>query len=277
VRRTGVRTPSSASVTKLEPRSQRPSYTRLQGVGRTFAMLEALAVRPQTATELAEELGLSWTTLYRGLASLVELGYVERHGDQYAIGMRLYALGSTYLPKLALNRAARPYLHAASTLTGSVAQLIQRDERRSVVLSAFESRADRVPETSVGNNFPLHCGSKGHVLLTYAQDDFLEEYLSRPLERLTPETITDPDVLRHRLETVREQGYAITDRDVRVFSSSVAAPVFDRAGTTIASVTLVVPPQELREQCQRLVGLVKQTAAGVTRSLRTEAVRQAQG
>jgi len=69
---------------------------------------------------------------------------------------------------------------------------------------------DRVPETSVGHNFPLHCGSKGHVLLSYAGDEFIDEYLSRPLTALTSETITDPAALRDRLIRVRTQGYAIT-------------------------------------------------------------------
>ncbi|MCW3010227.1 MAG: hypothetical protein JWO90_631 [Solirubrobacterales bacterium] len=223
-----------------------------------------------TATALATRLEMNWSTLYRNLSSLAELGYVERRGDHYAIGMRLYALGSAFLPELALNNVARPHLHAASTVTRSVAQLITRDDRRSVVLAACEASAGHVPETSIGNNFPLHCGSKGHVLLTYADEAFVDEYLSRPLERLTPETITDPGLLRDRLAQVRAQGYAVTERDVRSFSSSVAAPVFDRSGTTVASVTLVVRPEDLRVQRPRLVQLVRQTATAISRSLRSQ-------
>jgi hypothetical protein len=55
------------------------------------------------------------------------------------------------------------------------------------------------------------------VLLTYADADFVDDYLSRPLESLTPMTIVDPAVLRKRFDQIRERGWAVTDRDVRPF------------------------------------------------------------
>jgi DNA-binding IclR family transcriptional regulator len=241
----------------------------LQGVGRAFAVLEQLAERPQTPSEVARALGMKWTTAYRTLMSLKQMGYIETDPQtgRYAVGVRTYALGSKYIASLGVHHLAQPYLHAASTASGATAQLVKRDHRNSVVLSVHEARTNHVPEATVGCNYPLHCGSKGRVLLAHADVEFIDAYLRRRLEALTPMTITDPQVLRERLRVIRERGYEISDRDTRVFSSSVAAPVTDSTGSVVASITLIVQPHELHEQQSRLVPLVVRTAQGVSRAL----------
>lgn len=238
-------------------------------MGRAFALLEQIADQPMRPSDLARTLDMKWTTAHRTLTYLASMGYVERDDNtgQYHIGVRAYALGSSYIPRLRLAEMARPYLHAASIVGHATAQLVKRDHRRSVVLGVCDPGRDHVPETTVGCNFPLHCGSKGHVLLAFATADFVDAYLDRRLEQLTPYTVVDSDVLRQRLDHVRTHGYALTDRDVRIFSSSVAAPVADHAGNVVASVTLVVPPEDLRERAHHLAEIVVRTARSISHSL----------
>jgi DNA-binding IclR family transcriptional regulator len=243
---------------------------KLQAVGRAFAVLEQLGDGPMRASEVSRSLGLPWASGHRLLTYLTEMGYLDRDAvtRRYSLGVRAYSLGSSYLARLPLHHVSHPYLEAAATVAGATAQLVKRDHRRSVVLSVVEARRHHLPETTVGCNFPLHCGSKGHVLLAHTEPAFVEDYLSQPLEALTPMTIVDPDILRQRFADVRAQGYAVTDRDVRLFASSVAAPVFDGNGDAVASITLVVRPPELRKRRRQLVEVVLRTAQGVSGLLR---------
>lgn len=240
-----------------------------QSVGRALAVLEQLAHEPLRASEIARRLSIKWTTAYRTLTYLRKVGYIERDPvtNVYSIGVHTYWLGSSYIARSQLHDAARPYLEAASAVAGATAQLVKRDQRNAVVLSVCEAHRDHVPETSVGCNFPLHCGSKGHVLLAYADDDFREDYLAGPLEALTPKTIVDPDVLRQRFDRIRKVGFAVTDRDVRLFSSSVAAPVFGVDSKVVASITLVVSPHELRKRQRQLIDAAMRAAIGTSRLL----------
>jgi DNA-binding IclR family transcriptional regulator len=248
-----------------EPRSGRD----LQGVGRAFAVLEQVGDRPMRASDIARNLGLPWATTHRLLTYLTERGYLERDAAdrRYSIGVRAYSLGSSYLARLPLHHVSHPYLEAAATVSRATAQLVKRDHRRSVILSVAEAPRHHMPEATIGCNYPLHCGSKGHVLLAYADPAFVDDYLDRPLETLTPMTIVDPAVLRERFAEVRARGYAVTDRDVRLFSASVAAPVFGRTDEVVASLTLLVSPPELRKRQSELVELVLRTARGVSRLL----------
>jgi DNA-binding IclR family transcriptional regulator len=249
----------------LDPRSKR-QYADLQGLGRAMAIVEQLADHPMRAKELAEALGIKWTTAYRTLAYLCDHGYLYRDPvtGVYSIGARLFSIGSSYVASHPIVQAARPYLKEAVDETDTIGQLVQRDRYRAVALLALEASSESIPKTAIGFHFPLHCGSKGRVLLAYESRDFVDEYLARPLEMLTPHTVTDSDLLRAVLAEIREQGYAVTRRDVQLHTGSVAAPVFDSRDVVIASLSLIANFSDLEEREARLVDAVLQAARSVS-------------
>ena len=240
--------------------------TSLQGVGRAFDVLEAVADRPMTATDVSHALNIKWATAHRTLSYLLSRGYLERDEQTgtYHIGARAYSIGGAYLTDLPIVRMARAHLPNAVDESGATAQLVKRDGDRSVVLSVFEPRTNSLPETSVGYNFPLNCSSKGHVLLAYADDAVVDEFLAGPLPALTPYSITDPRKLRARLELVRRRGYAATARDTRLFSGSVSAPVHQADGRVVACVTLIVPAALVEQLMPRLIDTATRTAEAIS-------------
>src|SRR5262249_42058268 len=88
-------------------------------------------------------------------------------------------------------------------------------------------------------HFPLHCGSKGQLLLAFEERAFIEAYLARDLERLTSDTITDPNLLRVRLEKIRRAGVAVTVADVQPFTGSMSAPIRNASGQVIAALCFI--------------------------------------
>lgn len=238
----------------------------LQGLERAFAILERLAERPMRAKELADLLGLKWATAHRTLTFLRHsecLAYEDATG-LYRIGPRLYYLGSAYLGSVPLVTAALPLLRIASRETGATAQLVVRYRRRSMNLIVVESTGHIVPRSTIDFHFPLHCGSKGRVLLAYADDEFIEQYLSVPLETLTENTLTNSEELRRRLRNIRLQGYEVTQGDVQVSTGSVAAPIQDATGKMIAAITLIVGIQQLERLEDQLIDTVLRTARSIS-------------
>src|SRR2546429_337922 len=92
---------------------------------------------------------------------------------------------------------------------------LQGAGRALSVLEAVAHKPEAIPKTTPEFHFPLHTGSKGHVLLAPSEPEVLEALLERPLVALTDRSITDPGELRARLDDVRAQGYAITREDVQ--------------------------------------------------------------
>lgn len=241
-------------------------YPALQGLERAMLVVEKLADQPMRAKDLADSLGLKWTTAHRTLTYLRRNGYLIRDEPTgvYYVGPRLYYVGSSYLASLPVVNASRGYLQLAAQETSATVQLVQRYGRRSMNLLVVESQGQVVANTTIGFHFPLHCGSKGQVLLAFESPEFRDDYLKGPFERLTSHTVTDSTQLRRRLEQIREQGYAATKGDVQLSTGSVAAPVYDAAGSVIASVTLIVSYNAFDELKQGLVDVALRTSQAIS-------------
>ena len=240
-------------------------YTELQGLGRAVDLLDSIAVQPQRPKELADGLGLKWTTAYRTLAFLRDAGYIHRDEGTgvYSIGNRLHSIGTAYLATHPLVQASRATLRSAADDSNSTVQLVERDRDRSVVLAASEPRSQAIPKATPGFHFPLHCGSKGHLLLAFAPADDQAAYLERELTPMTPESLTDPDELAHRLAAIRAQGFAVTRRDVQPSTGSVAAPVRDTDGAVRWCICLVTGVNDLDKREDALVEAALHTAQSV--------------
>jgi DNA-binding IclR family transcriptional regulator len=217
------------------------SYTALKGVGRAIEVLEALAERPMRAKDLAEALGLKWTTAYRSLAYLEEQEYLRRDpsSGEYSIGPRLYVLGLAYLITDPLAPVAPAHLKAASERMGCAAQANEREGVRVMTVASVDSPTP-IRKTSPGFTFPLGVAAKGKLLLAYAPEDVQRSVLSDPLTEFTRFTVTEPGALAAELEQIRAEGHAVTREDLQLGVGSVATPVRDRSGAVVGCVSLVV-------------------------------------
>jgi DNA-binding IclR family transcriptional regulator len=217
------------------------SYTALKGVGRAIEVLEALAERPMRAKDLAEALGLKWTTAYRSLAYLEEQEYLRRDpsSGEYSIGPRLYVLGLAYLVTDPLAPVAPAHLKAASEHMGCAAQANEREGVRVMTVASVDSPTP-IRKTSPGFTFPLGVAAKGKLLLAYAPDEVQQAVLTDPLPEFTRHTITEPRALAAELEQIRAHGHAVTREDLQLGVGSVATPIRDRTGAVVGCVSLVV-------------------------------------
>ena len=212
----------------------------LKGVQRALQVLEYIAIHPGRATDIADGLELSWATLHRTLQQLEQGGFLQKDhaNNHYSIGPRMYFVGSTYVANHQVVEIAKPYLEEALKMPAITVQLVERSGHQSVPL--YSSHSDEeITKATYGFHFPLHTGSKGLILLAHAGREFIERYLSRELERLTPHTLTDPQELHALLAKTRVQGYAITVADIQLFTGSMAAPVFGADNKIVAGVCFV--------------------------------------
>lgn len=244
-------------------------YATLQGVDRAFAILDALARRPMTASGVCETLGLSWTTAHRALANLQAGSAVERDPESglYRVGPRLHALGQAYLRDHRLVQAGATPLRALARNLGASAQLNERDGLETSVLMAVDHKLEVIPKSTTEFRFPLNAGSNGHVLLAFSAPAVLERLAAAPLLRVTAATETDVDRLAERLRHVRAVGYAITSEDILAGSGSVAAPVLGARGELVGAVCAIVDAAALEDRAQELAAAVRDAARDISRSL----------
>jgi IclR family acetate operon transcriptional repressor len=225
------------------------AYPGTQAVLRAMRVLKAVADHGREArlSDLAREVGLNKTTVFRLLSALESTEMVERtaSGHAYRLGPELVRLSSRALDKSGLQSAARPTLRAlaAETRETITLEVLVGDE----VLILDETTGGHVigAMPSLGTRWPAHATSTGKVLLAGLSNAELETRLSRRLASCTPRTITDSAALRREIDRVRANGYATAAEELEVGFVAVAAPIHSADGEVIAAISVGGPKSRL--------------------------------
>ena len=205
-----------------------------------------------TLSDVARRAGLTRATARRILHTLEGLGYVRSRDGRFALTPRVLELGGAYLASQSLPELARPHLERLTETCDESSSLSELDGDDIVYVARVARRRIMSVAIGVGTRFPAYATSMGRVLLAARDDAWLDEYLARArLRPLTPATITDPGRLRAELATVRERGWALVVGELEPGLRSIAAPVRDGAGRTVAAVnvssTTLRPVAELED------------------------------
>src|SRR5699024_5253996 len=101
--------------------------------------------------------------------------------------------------------------------------------------------------THLGRRNPSYCTSSGMVLLAFNNNNIVEQVIDNGLITHMRNSITDPDILRRELETIRQGGYALNTEELTERTSSVAAPIKDHTGKVVSAITVVGPIQRIKD------------------------------
>jgi DNA-binding IclR family transcriptional regulator len=179
--------------------------------------------------DLASDLGLSRSTLYRLAGTLQDFGLISRQSRGfYDVGLNLAAglQGVTVLSQLA--RLSRPVLQRMADDCGSTAHLgVWEDGMVTYVVKvAGKSAAEGAGFTRENAQLEAYCSGLGKVLLAGLPDDAREAYLAAgPFVPLTSRTMTECSSLRDCLNAVRQNGFAQDDGEVADNLFCLAVPV----------------------------------------------------
>jgi DNA-binding IclR family transcriptional regulator len=217
--------------------------TAVQSVERAFGILEALGEGPATLSEIARSVGLPISTTSRLLATLEGLTAVERidNVNLYRVGPGIVTIASGVDANRSLAALAADELESLALEANEAVGLS--------ITSGYSVRfiAERRPETSVqlrdwiDTRLPMHLVSSGLVALASWSDEAVDNYLSRPLESRTENSVTDPEEIRRRVRQVRQDGIAWTVDELEEGITALAAPLIASSGDVVGGVNIHGP------------------------------------
>lgn len=255
-------------------------YT-INSVLRALQVLESFSFEKTayTNSELSKKLGLSKATLTRLLSSIQRAGFLSRDSKtgEYRLTHRIYRLGCVYLSQLNFYTEARTLLTGLSASTQETVHLVIFDGRNIVYLDKVESPHSISMKSRIGFNFPAYSTAGGKVLLADLDAVQLKKYLlSVELVAFTPNTITDPEKLRHCLACVREQGYAIDNIENEADVKCIAAPVRDNTGRALAAISVSAPVYRMNKVSteKKIIAALLQTTHALSKRMGYIAARQ---
>lgn len=229
--------------------------------------------REMGVTEIAEELDIYKSTVYRSLYTLEQKGFVMQNpsNELYSIGIKFFALGLSMQNRLPILEILKPYakaLHDEFNEVVNISVLDMTDPNRPLSLMIHKevgSGQMLIPNPPVGSISSCYSSSVGKCLLAYSDVDY-SVLRQDELKCYTKNTITDWDLLIEKILEVRETGYAIDDEELEIGLTCIGAPIVDRNKKIIAAISISGPTQRMRsDDFERKVQRVKETAEMISR------------
>ncbi|MFC6838151.1 IclR family transcriptional regulator [Halomarina ordinaria] len=213
----------------------------VKSVDTTLALVEALMdLDGARVTTLAEEVGVSKSTVHKHLSTLSARDYVVRDGEAYRLGLRCLDVGGYARDRLPGATLVKAKVRELADETGEVAQFMAEERGLAVVLYREAGRNGVASRTRPGMRLPLHQVAAGKAILSRLPEARVVDIVEgRGLPRATEETITDPDALYAELEAVRERGiafsYGESTRGLYSVATPLMAPDDDVLGACVVS------------------------------------------
>jgi DNA-binding IclR family transcriptional regulator len=212
--------------------------------------------------ELARRLGLPKNNVFRLLATMEELSFIEqsRASGRYRLGLACHELGESYKRARPLIERARAVLDRLLEETGETVHLAVRDGFEVVHLEARAPVREITIAVRTGRRAPIHCTALGKVLLGCSPErvwrDFDEQVVKRgKLPQRTKRTIDNPTKFFEHLRTVAGVGYALDLGELEDGLGCAAAPVHDANGELVGALSVSAPLFRIGEEA--LVGDVR--------------------
>ncbi|SDR08716.1 IclR family transcriptional regulator [Halopelagius longus] len=245
---------------------------RIKSIATCFRIVEQIQADGSAGiSELAREVGLSKSAVYKHVQTLCRLGYLVREGDEYHLSLKFLMLGTEARKRLPLTVAERVVTELAET-TGHTTNFIARENDRGIYALRVEPEGMTSKAQLEGKEAPLHATAGGKSIFAYLDEDERDEIIERTgLEAFTDKTITDRAVLDEELQSVRDKRVAFDREEFIDGVQCVASPVLASDHSPIGSVSVtgniqIMSGKRLEEE---VVGLVVSAAKTIEKEVRT--------
>lgn len=193
--------------------------------------------------DIADELGVSNSTVHRHLTSLSDHEYVRKEDSSYRLSHRFLNIGSEVRQRREEHATIKARVDDIANETGEIAAFMVEEFGKAVFL--YRSRGDNAAQTDVrvGSRVDLLELGAGPLILAFSDDDERERILSDL--GIQPGT-EEFDKQREQWDVVRERGFAL-DRGTYIEGlRTVSAPVHGFDGDLIGTISIAGPAHRLR-------------------------------
>lgn len=225
-----------------------------------------------TLQEISDQLKIPKSMTFRTLYTLEAMGYLVKNEETktYTLGVEIFRLGKVMEHSFSLTRLAKPLMQELNNVTKETVVLVIPDETmyRAVQIASIETKHPiRQDSGSIAVGY-LHCGATKKIILAHMDQSYINHVIQEiGLPKVTDNTITDPDQLKRELETIKEQGYAISKAEATTDVFSVGAPIFNHEGQLLGSIGINLPMYRVNENEEALIEWVQEYGLKISERL----------
>lgn len=218
-------------------------------VQNAFLVLETVAdLQPAGLTAVARVAGLPKSTTQRMLLTLAEVGWLRATDDsptRWVLTYRALRVAGQVDGRHGLRESALPEMSALQHATTETVHLTAPDGDHLVLLERLDTPHHLRAFLPLGERIPYHASATGQAYLAASTDLVVDRLTARPLDARTSGTITDPVLLRARLEEIRERGWSINVGGLSSGITALGAAIVGHDGLPLGAVSVSGPSSRI--------------------------------
>lgn len=231
---------------------------------RGLSMLELLSEHPDGLElhEIAAALSLPKSSAHNLVQTLLTTRYVRLSPTgRYQLTLKTFEVGAAVVQGTDINQVVRQYMLKAFHECNETMHCGVLSGRKVLYIDKIESTRSIRMASHVGIRMPLHATAMGKAFLAVMGEKDARKLLdAEPLEKLTPNTITDVDALIRQLEEIRRRGWALEDEENTENVCCVGVAVLDRDAAPAYALSISVPSFRMSGDVQERYGELLLTA-----------------
>ncbi len=231
---------ANAASTRIADRKPGDGYVQSFARGLEVIRSFSASAPRQTLTEVAGRSGLSRAGARRILLTLETLGYVRCEGKLFSLTPRILDLGFAYLSSMPIWNLAEPVMESLVAQVKESCSAAVLDDTDIVYVLRVPTHKIMSISLGVGSRLPAYCTSMGRVLLSALPEAELMQCLAASNRTArTKHTVTGMAELAAKIAQVRKQGWSLVNQELEEGLVSMAAPITNRAGQTVAALNII--------------------------------------
>lgn len=248
----------------------------VQSLHRTFEIIDIISEaegKGVNVTEISKKIKLPISTVYRLLQNLIEGGYVEEiDGCNYILGLKFLELGVKVQKNIDIRNVARDFLEKLNEETKETIYVAKFDPKQLniIYIEKIQSKRNITLTAGIGSRNYVHSTANGKCLLSGFSDEKIIEILKKTgMPSLTDYTIVDAEQYLEEIRKVRQDGYAIDDRENENDVRCISSPIFDHENKVTAAVSIsgVINNMDLELMHTKYRDLIIETARSISEKL----------
>ena len=248
------------------------SRNRLSSVANAVAVLKAFTSSAPNwgVSDLAAQVGQSKSSVHRILSTLTDEGLLEQDQatGRYRLGLALFDLAAAVPSQRTLHEAVLLPMTDLRNKSGETVQVGVLDGRQVVYVERLDSPNTLRMFTQMGRRNDAHCTGSGKALLAFLAKPQLDKLMNgwNPPRR-TEHTIVGRAAWMTEFERIRSRGFAENRQESEIGVVSIAAPIRDESGSTIAAMSVAGPADRMEHRRDQLSEMVVTLALATSRRL----------
>jgi DNA-binding IclR family transcriptional regulator len=237
-------------------------------IDRALGLLEILATKgtPLSVNDIVDIFSINRATAQTLVNSLESEQYIEKDIEtgKYSLGYRMFSFGLMYRLKYPFLNVAEKHIDLAYEKRKSRINIIVL-KKNAIALILLTKDDTLLPQMIHTQIVPAYASASGKILLAFTDEKIVTPMIDNiEFRKFTNNTIDTTEKLQKELKLVKNQGYA-TEMDELAFGRGcIAAPIYDRTGKVIASVSFSDISSKLNDDLEGYINDIKKLGSAIS-------------